>query len=94
MPTAPLAQAYNPLAAGMLTGKHTQDGEVLTGRFKENPNYLNRFYTKETFAALDVIKDACDKHAMSMTQATYSWMLCVACPPSCVAGAAGSRFGG
>jgi len=67
--------AYNPLAAGMLTGKHTQDGEVLTGRFKENPNYLNRFYTKETFAALDVIKDACDKHAMSMTQATYSWML-------------------
>merc|ERR1739848_932513 len=25
--------AYNPLAAGLLTGKHTEGGEVLKGRF-------------------------------------------------------------
>jgi aryl-alcohol dehydrogenase-like predicted oxidoreductase len=35
--------AYNPLAAGFLTGKHQKD-TVVAGRFKDNPNYLPRFY--------------------------------------------------
>lgn len=35
--------AYNPLAAGLLTGKHTSPDEVAVGRFKDNPNYLPRF---------------------------------------------------
>jgi aflatoxin B1 aldehyde reductase len=36
--------AYNPLAAGLLTGKHRKGAEVAEGRFKNNPNYLDRFY--------------------------------------------------
>jgi aflatoxin B1 aldehyde reductase len=47
--------AYNPLAAGLLSGKHFASGTpgnqdsagngVLPGRFRENPNYLPRYYT-------------------------------------------------
>ena len=51
------------LAPGLLTGKHarpTAGGEegsgVLPGRFRENPNYLPRFYTAANFEALALIE--------------------------------------
>jgi aflatoxin B1 aldehyde reductase len=70
--------AYNPLAAGLLTGKHSAsaDDGVLTGRFKENPNYLPRFYTPANFAALALIRTACEAANLSLVEATYRWMLC------------------
>eukprot|EP00551_Chaetoceros_affinis_P004396 CAMPEP_0203670230 /NCGR_PEP_ID=MMETSP0090-20130426/6373_1 /ASSEMBLY_ACC=CAM_ASM_001088 /TAXON_ID=426623 /ORGANISM="Chaetoceros affinis, Strain CCMP159" /LENGTH=347 /DNA_ID=CAMNT_0050535053 /DNA_START=76 /DNA_END=1119 /DNA_ORIENTATION=- len=70
--------AYNPLAAGLLTGKHKrvdQDGAVMKGRFKNNQNYLPRFYTKENFDALELIKAACDQEGISLLQATFMWLL-------------------
>jgi aflatoxin B1 aldehyde reductase len=67
--------AYNPLAAGLLVGKHQQDGDVAKGRFKNNQNYLPRFYTDKNFAAIQLIKDACDKEDMTMIEATYRWLL-------------------
>lgn len=70
--------AYNPLAAGLLTGRHVQtnsDDEVPQGRFKNNPNYLPRFYTSGNFQAVEVIRQACDKAEISMVEATYKWLL-------------------
>ena len=68
--------AYNPLAAGLLTGRHTApDGEVAAGRFKDNPNYLPRFYTPANFAALATIRTACEAAGISLVDATYRWLL-------------------
>lgn len=67
--------AYNPLAAGLLTGKHTDPGEAMKGRFKDNQNYLPRFYTPANFAAIHLIHQACDKEGISMVEATYRWLL-------------------
>lgn len=67
--------AYNPLAAGMLTGKHRPGVEVMAGRFKDNPNYLPRFYTEGNFKATERIREACSQHGLGMVQATYAWML-------------------
>jgi len=68
--------AYNPLAAGLLTGKHTTLDDVQKGRFKNNPNYLPRFYTQENFQAIALIRKACDDaDGMSMVEATYRWLL-------------------
>ena len=67
--------AYNGLAAGLLTGKHRQGEAVLTGRFKNNDNYLPRFYTSENFEAVERIRDACAKADISMVAATYAWLL-------------------
>mmetsp|Transcript_31670 Transcript_31670/g.48565 ORF Transcript_31670/g.48565 Transcript_31670/m.48565 type:complete len:365 (+) Transcript_31670:3-1097(+) len=73
--------AYNPLAAGMLTGKYLkinqQDNEsdVPQGRFQNNPNYLPRFYTPSNFEALEVIQQVCDAEDITMVQATYRWMM-------------------
>ncbi len=46
--------AYNGLAAGLLTGKHRQGTDVLNGRFKNNENYLPRFYTESNFEAVRI----------------------------------------
>mmetsp|Transcript_30405 Transcript_30405/g.66827 ORF Transcript_30405/g.66827 Transcript_30405/m.66827 type:complete len:403 (+) Transcript_30405:55-1263(+) len=69
--------AYNPLAAGLLTGKHTKRDEdkAIAGRFKKNPNYLPRFYTPSNFEAVEMIRGACDEAGLSMVEATYKWLL-------------------
>ena len=66
--------AYNPLAGGMLTGKHAMNGEVKDGRFKNNPNYLPRFYTSSNFRALEVIQRACETDGLTMVEAVYRWL--------------------
>ncbi|KAL3787525.1 hypothetical protein HJC23_013734 [Cyclotella cryptica] len=68
--------AYNPLAGGMLTGKHIMQDNVQTGRFKNNPNYLPRFYTSANFQAIQLIQSACEAANISMVEATYRWLLC------------------
>ena len=61
--------AYNPLAGGMLTGKHSrEDGEVRKGRFHKNKNYSERFYKPDVFDALDKINVACKKADISIIQ--------------------------
>jgi aflatoxin B1 aldehyde reductase len=68
--------AYNPLAAGLLTGKHSPGGEVQAGRFKNNPNYLDRFYKPDLFEGLQLVRDACEEAGVSMTGAAFRWLLC------------------
>lgn len=67
--------AFNPLAAGLLTGKHRPGADVLPGRFKDNPNYLPRFYTDAGFQAVEAIRKSCEEHDVNMVAATYAWML-------------------
>ena len=76
--------AYNPLAAGLLTGKYRtgtatgsspNESNVPQGRFRNNPNYLPRFYTEANFKAVDVIYKACEAEGISMVDATYLWLL-------------------
>lgn len=66
--------AYNPLAAGLLTGKHVSD-VVPAGRFKENANYLDRFFKEDCFKGVAVIRAACDAAGLTMLQASFSWLM-------------------
>ncbi|CAB9529358.1 aldo-keto reductase family 7, member A2 (aflatoxin aldehyde reductase) [Seminavis robusta] len=58
---------------------HQQDtlrnGVVPAGRFKDNPNYLPRFYTDANFQAVQLIDQACQKEGISMVEASYRWLL-------------------
>jgi aflatoxin B1 aldehyde reductase len=73
--------AFNALAAGLLTGKHKRitenetNDEVLPGRFKNNPNYLPRFYTSANFDALDILFAALPP-GMDLITASYKWLFC------------------
>jgi aflatoxin B1 aldehyde reductase len=75
--------AYNPLAAGLLTGRYSNptgdsstSNDAPKGRFRNNPNYLPRFYTGSNHQAVDVIRKACDEAGIGMVEATYRWLLC------------------
>mmetsp|Transcript_24800 Transcript_24800/g.41964 ORF Transcript_24800/g.41964 Transcript_24800/m.41964 type:complete len:358 (-) Transcript_24800:185-1258(-) len=70
--------AYNALAAGLLTGKHqshkaASGDDVLPGRFKNNDNYLPRFYTDANFLAIETIQAALPA-GMDLITATYTWL--------------------
>lgn len=67
--------AYNGLGAGLLTGRHAGVDAVAEGRFKDNGNYLPRFYTEANFAAVDVIRRACAAADLDMVDASYRWLL-------------------
>ncbi|CAN0046946.1 unnamed protein product [Pylaiella littoralis] len=70
--------AYNPLAGGILTGKHSFDSPPEEGRFSSKTvwggRYRDRFWHKPTFDALEVIKDLCQKHETTPVSASLRWL--------------------
>ena len=68
--------AYNPLAGGLLTGKYHQISNVpQEGRFALKSAYLERFWKKSIFDAIEVIQDASEQTGLSMIQIALRWIL-------------------
>jgi aflatoxin B1 aldehyde reductase len=69
--------AYNPLAGGMLTGKHADIGaEATSTRFdKSNEMYRSRYWKPAMFESLQTIKAACDACGVSMAAASLRWLV-------------------
>ena len=75
--------AFNPLAGGVLTGKHAgrladPDGASATGRgrFTENAMYQDRFWREAYFDAIDTIAAACEAAGggLTPTSAALRWL--------------------
>jgi aflatoxin B1 aldehyde reductase len=68
--------AYNPLAAGLLTGRYHQISNVpQEGRFALKRVYLERFWKKSIFDAIEIIQDAAEQTGLSMIQIALRWIL-------------------
>lgn len=67
--------AYNPMAGGLLTGRYGQfEEEPTDGRFTHRPNYQGRYWKKNFFEAVDVIKSASERYDITTIEATYRWL--------------------
>lgn len=67
--------AYNPLAGGLLSGRYGKFEDIpADGRFTHRPNYQNRYWKKNYFDAVDIIKNAAEKYRISLIEATYRWL--------------------
>ena len=67
--------AFNPLAGGMLTGKHKHfEDAPEPGRFARLESYRNRYWKQSYFEAVDAIKQACDAEGIPMAEAGYRWL--------------------
>jgi len=67
--------AYNPMAGGLLTGRYEKFEDAPTdGRFTHRPNYQNRYWKKSFFEAVNMLKTACEKHGITIIEATYRWL--------------------
>lgn len=68
--------AYNPLAGGLLTGKHLAQEQVPTeGRFALLPMYQERYWKKRYFDAIEQIRCLCEKRGMAMAESALRWEL-------------------
>lgn len=67
--------AYNPLAAGLLTGKHKLDAFNIDGRFGVLPYYKDRYWHGEFFKAIEQLRIIAEEAECSMTALSYRWLI-------------------
>lgn len=68
--------AFNPLAGGMLTGKHLHfEDKPEPGRFARLESYRKRYWKQSYFNAVDEIRTACESEAIPMAEAAYRWLV-------------------
>ncbi len=67
--------AYNPLAAGMLTGKHRENAITAGTRFDRNPMYQERYWHSQNFSAVETLKRTAEKNGRSLISVAVNWLL-------------------
>jgi aryl-alcohol dehydrogenase-like predicted oxidoreductase len=67
---------YNPLAAGMLTGKYSRDTKPTKDtRLGLNKDYYSRFWHDRNFEALDMVKKIADDASKTMIELALQWQM-------------------
>jgi aryl-alcohol dehydrogenase-like predicted oxidoreductase len=67
---------YNPLAAGLLTGKHSAEAPTPGTRFASSELYQKRYWHKADFHAVEQLKKAASSAGRSPTSIALNWLLC------------------
>lgn len=68
--------AYNPLAGGMLTGKHLSMDDIPdSGRFNVERGYLDRYWKQDYFNVLQELQTACQEFDLKPIEVAFSWLV-------------------
>jgi aflatoxin B1 aldehyde reductase len=68
--------AYNPLAGGLLTGKHASAAQMPTeGRFRPERGYQERYWKQDYFDVLQQLQGACAEHGLEPVEVAMSWLV-------------------
>ncbi len=68
--------AYNPLAGGLLTGKHLSLEQIPDdGRFKRERGYLDRYWKKDYFEVLQELQEVCAENSIKPVEVAMSWLV-------------------
>lgn len=66
---------YNPLAGGLLSGKHARDGSTQRGsRFDKNRLYQGRYFTDVMFDRVEALSELARAEKMSLLDLSYAWL--------------------
>lgn len=66
---------YNPLAAGLLTGKHQMQTITPETRFDNNKLYQDRYWHPHDFEAVEKLKNIAQKAGRSLISIAFNWLL-------------------
>tara|TARA_B100000315_G_C14546345_1_gene573408 strand:+ start:307 stop:1257 length:951 start_codon:yes stop_codon:yes gene_type:complete len=67
--------AYNPLAGGLLTGKHHRYDDVpQAGRFARLKSYRTRYWKQQYFNAVNDFTITCNEAQIKPAEAAYRWL--------------------
>ncbi|MCL5006101.1 MAG: aldo/keto reductase [Acidobacteria bacterium] len=79
---------YNPLAGGLLTGKHRSANQPEAGsRFDGNQMYLDRYWHKDDFAAVAELQEIAREAGKTLVELALQWLLSQAQVDSIILGA-------
>lgn len=68
--------AFNPLAGGMLTGKHSSFNAAPTpGRFARLKSYRERYWKESFFDAVEHLTRVCNEEAVPLVEAAFRWLV-------------------
>jgi aryl-alcohol dehydrogenase-like predicted oxidoreductase len=65
---------YNPLAGGLLAGKHARGKSPSGSRFDGNKLYQRRYWTDRMFDVVDALKRVAEGEGMSLVDLSYAWV--------------------
>lgn len=66
---------FNPLAGGMLVGKHIFDaGPAKGSRFDDNAFYRRRYWTRPMFERVEQLRAVAHAERLTMVQLAYAWV--------------------
>lgn len=66
---------YNPLAGGLLTGRHARSGETEKGsRFEKNRMYQGRYWSNTFFDLVDAYRPVAEAEGLSLIELSYAWL--------------------
>jgi aryl-alcohol dehydrogenase-like predicted oxidoreductase len=69
---------YNPIAGGLLAGKHKPGKPAENTRFANNETYYQRYWSDENFAAVEKLTEIAARHGVSILELAMKW--CVSRP--------------
>jgi aryl-alcohol dehydrogenase-like predicted oxidoreductase len=64
---------YNPIAGGLLTGKHKPGQPEENTRFSNNKMYYNRYWSQDNFQAVEKLAAVAAEHGLSLLQLAMKW---------------------
>jgi aryl-alcohol dehydrogenase-like predicted oxidoreductase len=79
---------YNPLAGGLLTGKHSRQGGPTPGtRFDGNKMYQARYWLDDDFAAVEELRSIAAEAGKTLVELALQWLLTQPAVDSIILGA-------
>jgi 1-deoxyxylulose-5-phosphate synthase len=66
---------YNPLAGGLLTGKHRREQPTPGTRFDNNRMYLDRYWHPAYFDAVEELRLVAERAGRSLVSVALNWLL-------------------
>lgn len=77
---------YNPIAGGMLTGKHKPGKPTENTRFANNAIYYSRYWSDENFAAVEQLSKIAADNGMTLLELAMKWCAGRSCVTSVISG--------
>lgn len=66
---------YNPLAGGLLTGKHSPTGSITDTRFERMPLYKDRYWHAANFQAVQELTQIAKAAGRSLVRLAIGWLM-------------------
>lgn len=78
---------YNPIAAGLLSGKHSRNAPAAGSRMADNKGYNMRYWKDSNLDAVEKLTKIAEDAGMSLLELALQWLLNRPCVDSIIVGA-------